>query len=98
MQERVIMKYCVDKAGTSRKHFIHSFPGNETNLEWLKTYRKTIPTNKELNLLAKEIKRAQNTLIELEESSHLSIAEIKEINRRLSFGEAKVTSRQKRND
>ncbi len=90
MQERVIMKYCVDKAGTSRKNFIHSFPGNETNLEWLKTYKKDNPKQtEELNLLAKEIKRAQNTLIELEESSHLSIAEIKEINRRLSIGEAK---------
>lgn len=68
-QERIIMKYCVDKAGTLRKSFIHSFPGNETNLEWLKVYKKNNPAQaEELNALAKEIKRAQNMLIELEES------------------------------
>ena len=39
-QERVIMKYCVDKAGTPRKNFIRSFPGNETNVEWLKQLQK----------------------------------------------------------
>ena len=43
IQERIIMKYCVDKAGAPRKNFIRSFPGNETNLEWLKTYKKENP-------------------------------------------------------
>lgn len=89
-QERVIMKYCVDKAGTPRKNFIRSFPGNETNAEWLKQYKKENPAQAaELQEISKEIKRSQNTLVELEESSHLSIAEIKDINRRLSIGEAK---------
>ncbi|MBS0352246.1 MAG: RNA polymerase sigma factor RpoD [Proteobacteria bacterium] len=90
VQERIIMKYCVDKAGTPRKNFIRSFPGNETNLEWLKTYKKENPQQGEvLQELSKEIKRLQAALVELEESSHLSIAEIKDINRRLAIGEAK---------
>jgi RNA polymerase primary sigma factor len=89
-QERLIMKYCVDKAGTPRKHFIRSFPGNETNLEWLKRYKKENPAQADaLQEQAKDIKRTQMLLIELEESSHLSVLEIKDINRRLAIGEAK---------
>lgn len=89
-QERVIMKYCVDKAGTPRKNFIRSFPGNETNQEWLKTYKKENPNQgDDLQEVSKEVKRLQATLAELEETSHLTIAEIKDINRRLSIGEAK---------
>jgi RNA polymerase primary sigma factor len=34
--ERKILSLCVNKAGMPRPHFIKSFPGNETNLEWLK--------------------------------------------------------------
>jgi RNA polymerase primary sigma factor len=90
IQERVIMKYCVDKAGTPRKNFIRSFPGNETNLEWLKNYKKDNPAQAEvLQEISKEVKRSQHALLELEESSHLSVAEIKDINRRLAIGEAK---------
>ncbi len=89
-QERIIMKYCVDKAGTPRKNFIRSFPGNETNADWLKSYKKDNPTQEAiLQELGKDIRRAQNILVELEESSHLTIPEIKDINRRLSIGEAK---------
>jgi RNA polymerase primary sigma factor len=88
--ERIIMKYCVDKAGTPRKNFIRSFPGNETNLEWLKNYKKENAAQGEaLQEVSREVKRLQQTLLELEDSSHLSIAEIKDINRRLSIGEAK---------
>jgi len=84
------MKYCVDKAGTPRKNFIRSFPGNETNADWLKSYKKDNPTQEAiLQELGKDIRRAQNILVELEESSHLTIPEIKDINRRLSIGEAK---------
>lgn len=89
-QERTIMKYCVDKAGTPRKNFIRSFPGNETNMDWLKNYKKDNPAQAEaLQELSKEVKRLQGTLVELEESSHLSVVEIKDINRRLAIGEAK---------
>src|SRR5690606_22806238 len=33
--ERAIMQTCVDRAGMPRHHFIKTFPGNETNLEWV---------------------------------------------------------------
>ncbi len=90
IQERIIMKTCVDRAGTPRKNFIRSFPGNETNMDWLKHYRKDNPAQAEaLQEVSREVKRVQQALLEIEEGSHLSITEIKDINRRLSIGEAK---------
>lgn len=90
-QERVILNYCVTKAKTTRKNFINSFPGNETNLDWLQQYKEQNPKQaNELTLFEKEIKRTQKRLSAIESETGLSIGEIKEINRRLSIGEAKT--------
>ena len=53
------MRFCVVKAGVPRKKFIHCFPGNETNMEWIKAFKKENPKQDEALLaMAKEIKRA----------------------------------------
>lgn len=89
-QERIIMAICVTQARTPRKEFIHSFPGNESNLEWLNDYISAHPNAAEtLKSREREIIRAQKKLATIEEKSCLSIHEIKEINRRVSIGEAK---------
>ncbi|MBX9587521.1 MAG: RNA polymerase sigma factor RpoD [Gammaproteobacteria bacterium] len=89
-QERVILNLCVHKSGTSRKSFITSFPSNETNPNWFDDYVKLHPDQAAaLNANAIEIKRAIRKLAELEVETNLSIADIKEINRRMSIGEAK---------
>ena len=89
-QERIIMNYCVNRAGTPRKSFITSFPGNESDSKWIKTYKKENKgQEKQLDTYSKEILRAQRKLGELEEYCKLSIAEVKEVNRRVSIGEAK---------
>jgi len=89
-KERSIMDYCVNRAGTPRKSFIASFPTHESDLKWLKTYKKENKSQAEqLDIYSKEILRAQKKLGELEKSCNLSIVEIKEINRRVSIGEAK---------
>jgi RNA polymerase primary sigma factor len=89
-QERVILNYCVKKAGTPRKDFISAFPGNETNTEWLQQYKKSHAKYAEqLATYEKEILRAQKKMVETEERSQLSISEIKETNRQLAVGEAK---------
>lgn len=89
-QERLIMRYCVNKARTPRKSFITSFPQNETNINWLEEYQKA---NKEqagqLEIYSKEIHRAQKKLAYIEAISNLNIHEIKEINRRVAIGQAK---------
>ncbi|PHQ82430.1 MAG: RNA polymerase sigma factor RpoD [Coxiella sp. (in: Bacteria)] len=89
-QERLIMNYVVGKSKTPRKHFIASFPGNEANLEWIEQYIKEHAEQKgALNAYSTEVLRAQKKLTALEEASNLKISEIKEINRRVSIGEAK---------
>lgn len=90
-QERLILDLCVNRAHTPRKDFIASFPNNETNLHWLEEYTK-LHKNKATSLqnMADEIHRAQRLLIHLETETGMTIAEIKEINRRMSIGEAKA--------
>ncbi len=90
-QERQLMALCVKQAGMPRKDFIASFPQNETNLDWIEKHIRS--KRKHSSLLAKlkdEILRAQRKLITIEERSHLTISEIKEISREMSIGEAKA--------
>ena len=89
--ERVIMNICVHKAQMPRRDFITSFPDNETDLKWLDKqikgghkYSPILEEHKE------EILRAQNKLVGIQNESSLSITEIKDINRRMSIGEAKA--------
>ncbi|MGD2073423.1 MAG: RNA polymerase sigma factor RpoD [Gammaproteobacteria bacterium] len=89
--ERVIMNICVHRAHMPRKDFITSFPDNETDLKWLdkqiKGGHKYSPV---LEQHKDEILRAQNKLVAIQNESGLSISEIKDINRRMSIGEAKA--------
>ncbi len=89
--EREIMALCVREAGMPRKDFINSFPQNETNLEWVdKHIRAKRKHSSQLARLKDDINRRQKKLSRIEERAHLGIAEIKEINRQMSIGEAKA--------
>ncbi|WP_456416466.1 RNA polymerase sigma factor RpoD [Thiolapillus sp.] len=90
-QERIILDLCVNQAGMPRRDFITNFPKNETNLDWVKEQCKgNPPYAKKLKELAEDIIRAQRKLLAVEESCGLNIADIKEINRKMSIGEAKA--------
>ncbi|HYQ72435.1 MAG TPA: RNA polymerase sigma factor RpoD [Gammaproteobacteria bacterium] len=89
--ERNIMDICVARAGMPRRDFITSFPSNETDLAWVDG--EATGGHKYSASLAQyrdEILRNQNKLIGLQEATHLNIADIKDINRRMSIGEAKA--------
>lgn len=88
-QERLIMDLCVNKAKLPRKGFINSFLNNETNINWTKEHEGK-PHFAEMEKFIPDIVRAQKKLIALEEQMRMSIAIIKEVNRRLSIGEAKA--------
>ncbi|MDT8383475.1 MAG: RNA polymerase sigma factor RpoD [Gammaproteobacteria bacterium] len=89
--ERVIMDICVGKALMPRKDFITSFPDNETDLDWLpRQIASKASYSAVLEESADEILRAQNKLIAIQNESGISIGEIKEINRKMSIGEAKA--------
>ena len=89
--ERVIMDICVSKARMPRKDFITSFPDNETDLGWLKRQIDSKASySSVLEDYSTEIARAQNKLVTLQDESGITIGEIKEINRKMSIGEAKA--------
>ena len=90
-QERAIMQLCVRDARMPRPDFLKQFPGNETNLEWLDGILKgKIKYAEALKALKDDVLRNQQKLIDLEQSCGLTIAEIKDVNRRMSIGEAKA--------
>jgi len=89
--ERTILEICVKQAQMPRKTFIETFKANETNLNWIRNHLKS--GEKYANALEEctdEILRYQKRLKNIEKTSNLSIHEIKEINRKMSIGEAKA--------
>jgi len=90
-QERLIMQICVRDAGMPRKDFLSSFPKSETDFAWIdKHIRAKRKHSSTLAKLKDDVLRAQRKLIGVEEATRLKIAEIKEINRQMSIGEAKA--------
>ena len=90
-QERQVMQICVRDCGMPRKDFIASFPKSETNLEWIDKHIRA--KRKHSSSIAKrkdDVLRSQRKLMAIETLTNLKIAEIKEINRQMSIGEAKA--------
>ncbi|RPI14259.1 MAG: RNA polymerase sigma factor RpoD, partial [Lysobacterales bacterium] len=89
--EKSVMQLCVRDAGMPRSDFIETFPRNETNLQWLdKHVRAKRKHSAALARLREEIEKHQLRLREVEKRVHLSIAEVKEINREIAVGEAQA--------
>ncbi|WP_018607887.1 RNA polymerase sigma factor RpoD [Uliginosibacterium gangwonense] len=89
--ERKILDLCVERAGMARPHFIKSFPGNETDLDWLKNeiasgadYAAT------LMRLQPAVLEEQQKLIDLQDRIQIPLKDLKEINKQMSTGEAKM--------
>jgi len=90
-QERQVMQICVRDAGMPKKDFLASFPKRETDLKWIEKHIRA--KRKHSSTLAKlrdAVLRAQRKLAAVETLTNLNIAEIKEINRQMSIGEAKA--------
>jgi len=89
--EKEIMIIAVRDAGMPRKDFIASFPKNETNSRWLARHIKAGKKySGPLGRFKEEIERRQRKLEQLETVYHLSINDVKEVNREVSIGEAKA--------
>jgi RNA polymerase primary sigma factor len=89
--EKAVMQICVRDAGMPRSDFIETFPRNETNVHWLdKHVRAKRKHSAALGRLREEIERQQMKLREVEKRTHLTINEIKEINREVAVGEAQA--------
>ncbi|MCK1849013.1 RNA polymerase sigma factor RpoD [Legionella pneumophila] len=91
--ERSIMRLCIEKARIPRKLFIDTFPGQETDLSWLETIISKHAKKLDLQRIEEnreEILRLQSKLASFEIEYGLTISEIKDINRKMSIGEAKA--------
>ncbi len=92
--EREAMKICVKYGKMTRKDFISSFPKHETDMDWLENWLKANdPKGTKYQTLANYLEDVQSVQVELkkiEEQTRLAISEIKDINRRVSVGEAKA--------
>jgi RNA polymerase primary sigma factor len=88
--ERGIMSLCVRNAGMPRKIFVSTFPGSEVDEKWIEQFAKGKESwVNRLQDVAEEVQRTQRKLQSMQEESGLTVAEIKEINRGMSIGEAK---------
>ncbi|WP_110971527.1 RNA polymerase sigma factor RpoD [Pseudomonas huaxiensis] len=90
-QERAIMQLCVRDARMPRADFLRLFPSNEVDMTWSGDLAKRSTKWAEaLGRLDADIVRCQQKLVDLEAETGLTIAEIKDVNRRMSIGEAKA--------
>ncbi|HIE75883.1 MAG TPA: RNA polymerase sigma factor RpoD [Gammaproteobacteria bacterium] len=89
--ERAITRICVRKARVTRKTFISKFVGREAELFWVRSMMRGKEGDKDiLKAHAQELESLRNKLQHLENISGLRIKQIKEVNRRMSIGEAKA--------
>ncbi|UFH48861.1 RNA polymerase sigma factor RpoD [Pseudomonas sp. KNUC1026] len=90
-QERAIMQLCVRDARMPRADFLRSFPGNEVDTAWAEGLAAGKSKYAEaLGRLKADVQRCQEKLVALQNECGLTVAEIKDVNRRMSIGEAKA--------
>ncbi|MES1929835.1 RNA polymerase sigma-70 subunit RpoD [Salinisphaera dokdonensis CL-ES53] len=89
--EREMLQICVTEAGMPRRDFVRQLPENLTSEIWLdklirakRRYSSTIAGRRE------ELVRAQARIREIEAENGMNVNHIKEINRKMSIGEAKA--------
>jgi len=89
--EREIMTLCVKNAGMPRKDFLTAFLKNETKVAWLdKTIRAKRKHSAPLGKLKPDIMARQKQLMDTEKALHLSLQELKDINKEVAVGEAQA--------
>jgi len=89
-QEREIMAIAVRECRMPRKEFIQSFQGKEADVKWVTRLARKKDYGARLAARKEDIQRAQRRIQQIEEEAGLSVLEIKEINRRMSMGEARA--------
>jgi len=88
-EENIIRQACLD-AGMPRQLFYDSFPGNETNSDWLSSTDFDSTLQKALQAYKDDIYYAQKSLLEHEISMQITISELKNINKKRRLGDRKA--------
>jgi RNA polymerase primary sigma factor len=90
-QERVISQTLIRRGRMPKKVFLAEFPGKEIDEKWLeKQITGKQDWSPRLAAHADELRRAQRRLRAVVEETGLTVAQVKEINRAMSLGEAKA--------
>ena len=89
-QEREIMRIAVRECRMDRKEFIKSFQGTESDSRWVSRVARKKEIGARINVHKDDIQRMQRRIAEVESATGLTVTEIKEINRRMSMGEARA--------
>ena len=91
VQERLILRYCVEYAKMPKKNFVSAFTNNESSNGWFEFAKSSGKAwSAGLEKMDEEVQRSIQKLQQVEHETGLSIAQIKDINRRMSIGEAKA--------
>lgn len=90
--EREIMRYALRRGRMDRNQFRKTFPGQESNLAWLDEQIQVTPTEMHayLEKVRPDIIAFQQKIADTEKDLGLSVAEIKDISKRMTVGEAKA--------
>jgi RNA polymerase primary sigma factor len=90
-QERTIMTLCLKRVEIPRELFRKEFAGNETDDAWVhRLIKAKKPFSSRLDAHKDEVFRCQKKLKQFTDDEGLTVAEVKEINRRIALGEAKA--------
>ena len=89
--EKRIQYLVVKSARMPRKDFLATFPDNTTKVKWINSLMKNKKYSKTaLEAVSSDVIIAQKSIKYIEERVNMSVKEIKEINRAMSMGEAKM--------
>ena len=89
-QEKLITDIAVNYAKIPRKEFLALFNENETSGAWLDQYLKDSTYGAAFKEREKELRKALKTLADIESEYGATISGLKDINRRMTIGEAKA--------
>jgi RNA polymerase primary sigma factor len=94
--ERRILELSTRIAKMPRKDFIRAWEGNQTNLHWVDdVLKRKQKWSSGLREVKDQIVAEQEATIAVEKAMHVTLADLKEINRAMAYGEAKARKAKK---
>jgi RNA polymerase primary sigma factor len=90
-QENIVIRICIQQAKVTRNMFLKKFVGRESELFWIRSLLRGKEGSREvLKAHADDLETARKKFELLETRTGIQISEIKDINKRMSIGEAKA--------
>ena len=89
--EKQVTQICIRKAKITRKTFVSKFVGRESELFWIRSLMRGKEGSKDvLKANAEILELVRRKLGHIEQQAGIRVSEIKDVNKRMSIGEAKA--------